>query len=330
MKEADINLWAKEIIKKTGFVLDREIQRGYYYTADKVRSINFGGKYKNKPAILKVYDDPRLTSEPMDLIAFNRQNKSKILKAPAVYDYQMISAKKGWLIMEKIPANARCFVRPINPKTRREIIDLYWEYRKNFPTKPTRKLTLVENLSACDFHVFRINRWLQLANDKEAERALEKKKPILNPKEFIPRFEKGMDSIRKEFKNRKMVWCHGHFNPAEIFKSPKDNTYYLLDFAHTKMYPEGYELAFIVWSDWITNADWKKPYVEWKKGIKEWVAEIGRIAGKLKIKNFQSLMRASLIERCLGTILADICATGKPEKEQRKRISLIYRFLDEV
>ena len=127
-----------------------------------------------------------------------------------------------------------------------------------------------------------------------------------------------------------MVWCHGHFNPAEIFKNPKDNTYYLLDFAHTKMYPEGYELAFIIWSDWITNADWRKPYVEWKKGIKEWVSEIERIAGKLKIKNFQSLIRASLVERCLGTILADICATDKPEKEQRKRIGLIYGFLDEV
>jgi hypothetical protein len=41
-------------------------------------------------------------------------------------------------------------------------------------------------------------------------------------------------------------------------------------------------------------------------------------------------MRANLVERALGTILADICATDKPREEKEKRIGLIYKLMDEI
>ena len=127
-----------------------------------------------------------------------------------------------------------------------------------------------------------------------------------------------------------MVWCHGHFNPAEVFKAPQENIYYLLDFMHSKMYPEGYEFAFIIWSDWLMYADWRTNYQTWKKGIDEWLFELKPVAEKLNIKRFESLMRAVLVERCLGTILADITAVDRPKQEKNKRLALIYKFLDEL
>jgi hypothetical protein len=330
MDKTNLHIWIKEIAKKTGFVLGKEIYQGEYYSPDRIRNLIFEGQYQNKTAVLKVYDDPRLTDEPVAQDTFNKKNKSKILRAPEVYNYEITSPKKGWLIMEKLPENGYFLKQPLDPKERKQFLELYLEYRKNSPSKPTRVLTLAENLPAHEFHTFRISRWFQLATDKEAELVMSGQKPILKPKKFIPRFEKGLTLIRQEFKRRKMVWCHGHFKPHEIFKVSERGIYYLTDFAHSKMYPEGYEFGFIIWADWIMSANWRMTYPQWKKGIDEWLAEFQWLAKKLKIKRFQSLMKASLVERSLGTILADICATDRPAEEKRKRISLLYQFLDEL
>lgn len=318
---------AIKVSEETGFVLDAEIYRGNYYSSNKIRNVIFKGAYRKKPAILKIYDDPRLTDEPISQIAFSRFNKSKIIKAPVVYRHKIISPQKGWIIMEKLPDGGSFFTQPV--KDKKEFARLFLEYRANFPQHPTRPLTLAEHLSADEFHIFRISRWLELATAKEAEVVLSGGEGVLTPKEFMPRFEKALALIRKEFKNRKMIWCHGHFKPHELFKI-SDNSYYLTDFAHSKMHPEGYEFAFIIWADWMMSADWGMSYQNWKKGIDDWVKELEIIAKKLKIKSFHSLIRASLVERAIGTILADICASDIATKEKTKGIKMLYRLLDDI
>ena len=71
-KQTHLDIWAKEIVKKTGFVLEKEIYRGYYYSQDYVRNLILSGLYKGKPAVLKIYDDPRLCEEPNALAFFNK------------------------------------------------------------------------------------------------------------------------------------------------------------------------------------------------------------------------------------------------------------------
>jgi len=332
MKEkSNLEIWGEEVAGENGFVIEEKIYQGEYYTADKIRNAVFSGVYQNKPAVLKIYDDPRLTDEPISLKSFNKQNKSKILKAPELYNYQIVSLQKGWLIMEKLP-EGKFFQPPLNKSEKKEFLNVYLEYRQNFPTIPFRKLALIENLPANKFHLFRINRWLNLANNREAEEVILKNNlPILIPKQFIPRFKKGCQIIDQEFSERKKIWCHGHFKPKEIFKVKDKNLYYLIDFAHSKMLPEGYELSFMIWADCLLGEDYRKEYSEWKKGIGEWLAEFKRVNNDfLKIDNFSSLIKASLIERILGTILADVTASDRPREEKEKRISLLYQLFDEL
>ncbi len=330
-EKSNLEIWGERIAKENNFVIKKKIYQGDYYVASKIRNVIFSGVYQNKPAVLKVYDDPRMTDEPISLENFNEQNKSKILKAPELYDYQIISLQKGWLIMERL-SKSDFFQSPLNKNEKKEFLDVYLEYRRNFPVAPSRKFALVENLSANKFHLFRINRWLNLANRKEAEEViLKNNEPILIPDEFVPRFEKGCEIINQEFSERKMVWCHGHFKPKEIFKVKNKALYYLTDFAHSKMLPEGYEFAFMVWADCLLEEDYRKEYSEWKKGISEWLTEFERINNDfLKIDDFSFLMTASLIERIIGTILADITASDKPREEKRERINLLYQLFDEL
>lgn len=316
---------AKKISKENNFKIAKKIYQAYYYSKESLRNIIYSGIYKEKPAVLKIYSDHRNTYEPISLKNFNKINKSKILIAPKLYKHKIISPKSGWLIMEKLPKKVKLFKSPLNEKERKEFLELYLEYRRTFPKKPTRKLSLIENLQANEFHIFRINRWLRLANDKEVKI----KNPALNPDQFIPRFKKAIKIINKEFSNRKMIWCHGHFKPKEIFKI-NDNLYYLTDFAHTAMYPEGYELAFIVWADYLMASDWKLNYNKWREGVFSWIDNIEKIAKELKIKKFIPLIKASLIERIIGTILADVCASDRPRQEKIKKISLLYDLFDDL
>ena len=325
----EYKILADKICEKTDFISDKIIYTGDYYKKAEIRNTIFLGSYKNSPAILKIYDDKRLTDEPLSLKYFNEKNKSRILSAPKIYDYKIVSSKTGWLIMEKLPKNGKFFKQPLSQKERKEFLNIYLDYRKYFPKKPHRSLSLAEKLNSAEFHIFRINRWLELAIIKDEEEYLKYKRRILKSTELIPVYRKTIELIKKGFKNRKMVWCHGHFKPHEIYKI-SDSEYYLIDFAHTKMYPEGYELGFIIWADWLMGADWKLDYQKWKKGIQEWINEMKILNKKLKIKRFDSLIRASLVERCLGTILADITATDRPFGEKEKRIKLLYKLMNDL
>ncbi len=328
MTKTSFHRLAKQIAREAGFKLDKEIYCGSYYAPDKIRNIIFSGVYRGRPAVLKIYDDPRLTDEPVSQVTFNKVNSSKILTAPKVYKYKVMSPHKGWLIMEKLPEGGSFFKQPVEDKA--EFARLYLEYRLNFPQRPTRRLTLPENLRADQFHTFRISRWLEIAAGKEFEAMLARRKPLLRPEEFMPRLEKALDVLQKEFKKRKMIWCHGHFKPHELFKAPDRNLFYLIDFGHSKMYPEGYEFAFIIWADWLVSSDWKLSYKKWKRGIDEWIDVFRPLARRLGIKRFDDLIVAALAERVIGTILVDVHSGQKTNREKIGRINLLYSLLDDI
>ncbi|MEW6610532.1 MAG: hypothetical protein AB1352_02820 [Patescibacteria group bacterium] len=315
---------AAHVMHTNDFTHAKEIHCGSYYAPDRIRNIIFSGVYRGIPACLKVYRDPRITYEPRDQIAFNRVNTSRLLTAPKVYRHKILSPHEGWFIMEKLPSQGSFFRQPVADK--RAFAALFLEYRTHFPRKPTRSLTLAERLPADEFHLYRVNRWFALATARESAR----RNPVLHPHTFLPRYHQALRCIQRRFKTCPMIWCHGHFKPHELYKLKNKDYYYLTDFAHTHLYPEGYEFAFIIWADWIMSADWRLPYRKWKKGIEEWIKVLEPIAKKLKVKNYSRLIAASLIERILGTLLADIAAANMPREEQEQRVSLLYHLLDDM
>lgn len=326
-KKTRLHLWAESEAKKVGFQIKKIFYQAGYYVKNNVRNIIYDGIFNNQPAVLKVYDDPRMSIEPIFLQAFHKHNTSKILTAPQLYKYKVISPHVGWLIMEKL-VGGEFLVSPLDSKGRQKFVKIFLEYRLNFPTKPTRPLTLAEQLPPDEFHHYRIHRWFELATSAEAELVLNNKTPILNPKQFLPYYVKGIKLIRKEFSQRERIWCHGHFKPKEIYQT--NDKYYLTDFAHSQFYPLGYEFAFIIWADYLMASDYSQPYSQWKSGVFDWIDKLKFAAKKLKIKNYQSLIRASIIERILGTFLADICASDFPREKKLQMVKYLYKLFDEL
>ncbi len=314
---------SRTIARKNNFIIDKLIYQAYSISKGDWRNVIFSGRYKNEDAVLKVYDEERITQEPLWLKYYNNINTSKLLLVPRLYKYKIYSSTRGWLIMEKLPVNS--FLKsPLNSVQRKKFLDLFLIYRKILPVKAKRILNLVERLPAGDYHIYRTAKWLKMANDKQAATDIK----ILKPEQIIPRYLKAKEILARTFKNRKMVFCHGHFKPKEI--AQVNGKYYLTDFAHMKLYPEGYELAFMVWADYLLPGNWRLNYKQWRKGIDNWLKDLSKIAKVLKIKNYDSLISASLIERIMGTILADVASTSKSRSEKIKRISLLYNLFDDL
>ncbi len=330
MSKSELQKWAEEKGREAGFKVEEKIYQADYYKTGRVRNVILSGVFQGKPAVLKAYDDPRMTDEPEVLKKFHENNKSSRLTAPRLYEHEMTSPKKGWFIMEKLPDNAVPFQSPLSREEREKFLEAFLEYRRSFPSTPTRELTLVEKLSASEYHDHRINNWLQLATDKEQDDHWSGKGKVLDAEEILSRYQQGMRAIREAFQGRGMRWCHGHVKPKEIFQVPGEDMMYLTDFAHAKMYPEGYELAFMIWADHIMSADWHQDYSEWRKGVFSWIEDIKPVAEELGIKDFDNFFPYCVIERILGTILADVCASDKPREEKEKRLSLLYQLFDEL
>lgn len=329
MTEQTLHEWAQHLSQQKGFVLGEQIYQGEYYSKDKIRNIILAATWQDKPAVLKIYNDPRLNDEARSLEQFHRHNRSTLLTAPVLYEYEIVSPHKGWLIMERLPESGSFFQSPMSAADRKEFLQIYLEYRQAFPTTPWRPLVLVESLPADKRYLFSINRWLELANNKEAGRQLRGEEVLLTAEKFIPRFNKAIKLIVDEYAARPSLWCHGHFKPKEVYRVPNGKTY-LTDFAHTTMCPEGYEFGFMVWADWFMGADWQLSYPEWKQGIDAWIQGFTPIAEQLKIDRFDSLAKAALIERILGAVLADVTASDKPLEEQKRRLALLFQLLDEM
>ncbi len=230
--------------------------------------------------------------------------------------------------MEKLPEGCKSFGVPVSDKERQKFLEIYVEYRQSFPAKPTRSLVLREFLPAEVFNIHRIHRWFELAQNREIENSLKKEPLVINSDEFIPRLLCSISFIEKTFRGRKMIWCHGHFKPPELFFDPAQSIYYLTDFAHSCLQPEGNELGFMIWSDILLGMDWRAPFSKRRAGIDAWIKDLQGVATELSISGYDDLVRASLVERCLGTILADVVASDKEDEEKRKRIADLYKVID--
>ncbi|MCC6643406.1 hypothetical protein IT411_01535, partial [Candidatus Peregrinibacteria bacterium] len=272
----------EQVTKKLSLTNLQEIYRGYYYSQDHVRNIIFKCEYQGKQAVLKVYDDPRESREPTALIAFHQHNKSQLLKAPTVYAHEEISANTGWLLMEKLPDSAQRFEKNLSDQGRKEFLQMFLEYRLNFPTETVLEKSLPEYLNSTNFHLFRINRWLELATKQNSNYFLQTGQHITDPQILISKLQYSLNLIREVFMDRPMLWSHGHFKNHELFKV-SDQEYWLLDFAHSKLFPQGYELAFMIWSDYLMSENWQNTTTQdWLRGLNPWINETIDLAKKLK------------------------------------------------
>ncbi len=304
------------------------IYEGYYYRQEQIRGAVYSCEYQGKPAILKIVDDERIMLELDAHKDFLAKNTSKKLRAPQIYQSEQISPSCTWILMEKIP-EGQVFDFQYIEKNRAEFLEMYLEYRNNFPAQPSRQLTLAEYLPSNDFHTMRLARWADLGNTREYQDFLKDGKRIVDPAKLADLFSSSLKIINQVFRDRPMIWSKGNFWPNHLIKTAPDQ-YYLLDFGLTKMYPQGYELGAMLWACHLMSFHFNDPLETWLAGVESWKKDLTELAQKLNYPETEQLLRGCLLERAWGSIYADTLATDKPAQFKTKMMEYLIRLVEQL
>ena len=325
MSELPLDEWARDICARHDLRRVDELRRSTHDLSDRLRNLVWEVEREGRPAVLKVYDDDVVNVEAESMRAFHDANRSPVLTAPELYLSETVSLTKGWLLIERLPIDGRFLESPLAVAQRERFVELYCEYRRNFPRRPNRPLALAEAQDAYRFHSFRTMQALETASTREQQRAFAGEPAVLQHDELLPRLEAAMDRVRAVFKGRELRWGHGHFKPADLFEYP-DGRWAITDFGHTKMLPEGYEEALAIWWDQMIMGP-SGDYESWRADIDGWAACFLDAEPELD----RELLSAGLLERALTTLLESIALEDDmAPDERRRRLELHYRLIDDL
>ena len=323
--EHPLERWAHEICAQHGLVFREELRRTTHDLSAELRNLIWDVEQDDRRAVLKVYDDDVVNVEAESLRDFHRSNRSGVLTAPDLYLYEIASLTKGWLLIERLGNDGHFLESPLEEGARERFVELFCEYRRNFPQGPNRPLALAEMQDAYRFHSFRTMQSLEKASTREQQRAFAGDPAVLEQSEVLPRLERAMDFIRAAFKERALHWGHGHFKANDVFVHG-DGRWTITDFGHTKMLPEGYEEALAIWWDQMVTPV-PGGYGPWRAAIDDWVRRFLDAEPELD----PDLLQASLLERALATVLESIAlADDMAPQDRRARLERQYRLIDEL
>jgi hypothetical protein len=318
-----------EIQKKVSLKDLRLKYQGTYYRKNRIRGAIYDCLYRNQPAVLKIVDDERVMLETDAHLDFLNHNTSRLLQAPGIFQSEQLSPTSNWILMEKIP-EGQVFDLQYIEKNREEFLKCYLEYRRNFPEKPSRPLTMAEYLPAQYFHTMRLSRWADLGNTQEYLDFLTSKKRLVDPKKLGKLFSRSMKIITRTFRGRPLIWSKGNFWPNHLIKTGPEQ-YYLLDFSLTKMYPQGYELGGMLWSChlmWIEH--YTAPWDQWLSEVNSWRRDLINLAHQLQYPEPEELILGCILERIWGTIYADILASDKSPETKSTMLDYLTRLVEEL
>lgn len=325
-RDQPLERWAHEIARQHQLDIQGELRRTTHDLSDRLRNLIWDVTYQGRPAILKVYDDDVVNVEASSMRAFQASNHSTLLACPELYLWETVSLTKGWLLIQKLPDQGRFLESPLSAGDRERFVELFCEYRRNFPREPSRPLALPEAQDAFRFHAFRLMQALETTSIREQQREFDGEARVLDHEDILPRIEATMVRLEEVFTGRGLYWGHGHFKPDDVYEFPGARRWAITDFGHAKMLPDGYEPALAIWWDQLIVAP-SGDYPHWRAEIGDWARRFLNAQPQLD----PEVLSASLLERSLSTVLESIAIDDDLTADERgDRLRLHYQLIDDL
>jgi hypothetical protein len=292
------------VCKETGFVVEHEIFRGVIYNKNKVGSLIYQGRYNNKPAVLKLQGLKPEVDEYTMISAFNKQNKSGLIRPPHVYLHKEWGKSRGfgYLITEYIDA-PNLFTMPFAaPEDMQQHADFFQEYR----TKALTAAWLQPLESDClAMTERRVNTWQKISESVGR----------LTSDDYKPYLEQYHAIIQQILPSIPLVFCHSHLTANDVFRLPGGKFIIMsnLFWAHR---PQWYELAFNLWACWMHIRDTSYTFSQLIHYLNAWLDMYETIPVVRADNHFRRKINAALFERSIGSILVELGASdfyGQPE-----------------
>ena len=288
-----------------------------YYAADTRRQIyNCLIQSKNpqdhKEYLLKIYCDPRPANKEFENTEYIPQilpDQIKMAKVILGSSNNSTTQARGWYIMEKLDLQNH-----IDWENYLKIYQIYFLKLNQINNSSSFEVPhLIKHHNADTWITQRINKWYNLPNQNSKFSDTEKKQINLELENslltYLPRLE-------KHFFEKQLYLTHGHFVPKEIYPNlnPDQDSFYLTDFGHLSYQYLGYDLSLAIWSESIMSN--LQPH-RIDKVIPHTLELINQVQS-LNIFENTNYIQFCILERCLGTLYADIWASHPHESTYLK------------
>lgn len=282
------------------------VSESVYYAQKQIRLQIYSCIYNGKNARIKIYNDPRNLPGYENSQAFANSFQPDI-NMPKVYTGASNSEDnihKGWYIMEELEFTN-------DQITNTQYIEIYQKYYNHLKTiNPESAKHIPKPKSTTEKLSHKINYWYSLPKqfnqftDTESTEIKSELKSIKDT--YLP-------LLLDFFKNYELQLTHSLFMKSKIHIS-KNNEVYLTDFEHFNYQYDGRDLAIFIWEEAIIKNLKSQNYDK----IENEVLELISIVQQHNIFKQTNHILYSMMERCLGTLFADIWADNKNEPKEIK------------
>lgn len=313
-KGIDLAKKEKEIIsflsKKINFFPQNILWRSLYWGKG-IGAFHINGVYQGKKALAKIQGAKPNISEVIMIKEFEKQNKSKIIRAPKIYHHLPWEKKRGYevIIMEKV--DGEYIVKSGQKATLKQIKDfffLYEEYRDKCLNKPW--LPAPKKIS---YYQEYFSKWKKIRKKIDKERFINQKDEKI--------IEKIASYLDKKINN--FEFSHNHLSVYDIKKITPTTVALFSNLFWSWRWPL-YDLVFGY--QWFILTLSYLPEKEILRQIKLWQT----IMEKTKqAKNNPQAYKLALLERTLAAYNLDILMIqDKKNREKMKKIlsSLLHSF----
>lgn len=307
-KGYDITLSEEKIVKDifeiTGFIAEKNIWRSSYWGSNQIGASHWLGKYNNKNSVLKIQGAKPEISEIYIINEFSKQNKSKQVRPPAIYENILWDDKKGYeAIICEHASGDRVIMDGVMTTTEKvkTFFSYFKEYRNNcIPKKPW----LAKPSEPIDFDAA-LDRLVSNSNRAYPDGTFRDRGDIKLAK-------KSYDALSNVYKDTDLEFMHGHFSCKDLIYENKNSDKVVL-----------FSNLFWKWkqpfADYVFAYHWFMYELSNVIGITElqvesqrriWLDEIHKIVEEKDLR----LLNAALLERSVAGFMIDsfLCDPKKP------------------
>lgn len=279
--------------KRTGFIPEKLMDRSSWWTSKAIGAFRYAGIYKGKKAVLKIQGVKPNTSEIYMINAFQKVNKSKILRHPYLYATLFWNEEKRYeaLILEFIDGK-KIVNSPTNENELDRFFNLYREYRKNCCHNPW-----IDKPETSLSEEVRINftKW------RQARLKLYPTHPFFQERDE-KLIDQSVDLLSDKYEGVEPQFQHGHFSANDLYKVSNGEVV-ILSNLYWSWKPPFYDAVF--GQHWFIYHLAEIPNINpeiIESQINLWISEINSLVAA---KEDKKLLNLALLERAAAGLNLD-------------------------
>jgi len=212
LKESDLREREKQVLKdavqKTGFQPQKITSRSSWWGSKEIGAFFVSGKYNGENAVLKIQGVKPTASEVYMIKAFQKANKSKLIRPPMLFAYLPWDEHERYEALILEPVEKRVVGIPTNQKELNDFFNAYVDYRKNCLNKPWLNRP-TESISKRIESNFKL--WGEASLHLYPKHTFRK----AQDKDLI---DKAVRILKKGYEGIDFEFQHGHFSQGDLYE----------------------------------------------------------------------------------------------------------------